>query len=341
MTAAIAGRALMPVRRRAVISAAATITTTTSLKATIPLPCTMTGTILTRRSSPTHLQPSRPAAAAAVDGGLRRWYSTEWAEPAPSHPTVRKWTFNDVIRYLGYREDLDKRRKAGLVPIDVAVDAYENHEMPQETWLVDVREKNELVKTGKIPGALNIPMSRAVEGRGCWRISAEAFREAYGFDRPAKGSHVVFYCRAGVRAHAAAAIVAEAGWKSIGEYSGSWLEWIKEGGPCERVFSNVKDSTSKRWRPLIRRADAGEEFEMRSEEEMAELDGFKDAADEMGEKLRMEVRGSDVEGKGSETEMKSSETEDEDKKMKTKREEMEIEELEDDVKDSESRQKGG
>ncbi|RCI10520.1 hypothetical protein L249_4312 [Ophiocordyceps polyrhachis-furcata BCC 54312] len=246
----------------------------------MPLPSTATTTIV----------PQGLLRLQACGGGgrcRRRWYSTEWAEPAPSHPTTRKWTFDEVIDHLALQDQQDKKKAYRVLPIAMKKKMAETT-LPKEIYLVDVREKNELVKTGKIPGALNIPMSRAVEGRGCWRVSDEAFKATYGISRPPKGSHVVFYCRAGVRAHAAAAIAAEAGWRSIGEYSGSWLEWIKEGGPSERVFSDVKDATTKRWRPLLRDGALDDSALMEAE---------ADGGGETGEKDKME-----------ENEMKDSES---------------------------------
>jgi len=42
---------------------------------------------------------------------------------------------------------------------------------------------------------------------------------------------VVFYCRSGVRSKAAAGLAAQAGYEGVGEYRGSWVEWVeREGG---------------------------------------------------------------------------------------------------------------
>jgi 3-mercaptopyruvate sulfurtransferase SseA len=41
----------------------------------------------------------------------------------------------------------------------------------------------------------------------------------------------VFYCKAGVRSSAAAALAKHWGWENVGEYRGSWLDWAsKKGG---------------------------------------------------------------------------------------------------------------
>lgn len=44
----------------------------------------------------------------------------------------------------------------------------------------------------------------------------------------------MFYCKAGVRSRAAAGLARQGGWKRVGEYSGSWLDWEKRGGEVEK-----------------------------------------------------------------------------------------------------------
>ncbi|KAI0100834.1 Rhodanese-like domain-containing protein [Nemania sp. FL0031] len=97
--------------------------------------------------------------------------------------------------------------------------------------LIDVREPNELQSTGRIPGAVNVPITTWPDS---FHISADEFEDRFGFARPAPGDEVVFYCKAGVRSRAAAGIAREAGWKEVGEYPGSWIEWSGKGGEVER-----------------------------------------------------------------------------------------------------------
>jgi rhodanese-related sulfurtransferase len=94
-----------------------------------------------------------------------------------------------------------------------------------------VREPSELQSTGRIPGALNIPVTSAPDA---FFIPEEEFEERFGFERPEREREVVFYCKSGVRSHAAAGFAKQAGWERVGEYKGSWLDWEKRGGEVEK-----------------------------------------------------------------------------------------------------------
>lgn len=95
----------------------------------------------------------------------------------------------------------------------------------------DVREPGELKQTGRIPHAINIPITSAPDS---FHISDEEFEDRFGYPRPDKDAEVVFYCKAGVRSRGAAAIARDAGWTRVGEYPGSWLDWSEKGGKVER-----------------------------------------------------------------------------------------------------------
>jgi len=100
------------------------------------------------------------------------------------------------------------------------------------TILIDTREPSELQTTGTIPGSLNIPVTSKPDA---FFITPEEFEDRFGFERPGKDKEVVFYCRAGVRSRAAAGLARQAGWENVSEYSGSWLDWEKNGGEKEPV----------------------------------------------------------------------------------------------------------
>ncbi|KAI2607327.1 Rhodanese-like protein [Hypoxylon fragiforme] len=121
---------------------------------------------------------------------------------------------------------------------------------PPKVLLIDTREPSELAQTGRIPGAVNIPIVSAPDSL---HLPADEFLDRYGFEQPAKTNaeerndgrndsrrdddglpQLVFYCKAGVRSRAAAQIAREAGFVNVGEYPGSWLDWVERGGKVER-----------------------------------------------------------------------------------------------------------
>ncbi|KAK2730662.1 rhodanese domain-containing protein [Colletotrichum kahawae] len=97
--------------------------------------------------------------------------------------------------------------------------------------IVDAREPGELVQTGCIPGAINIPVGTAPQS---FHMTSEDFEDLHGFKRPGRDQELIIYCKAGVRSRALASLAKEAGWKNVGEYPGSWLDWEKNGGPVEK-----------------------------------------------------------------------------------------------------------
>ncbi|KAK2807841.1 hypothetical protein FQN50_005230 [Emmonsiellopsis sp. PD_5] len=104
--------------------------------------------------------------------------------------------------------------------------------------LIDVRQPAELLSTGIIPTAHNIPTTQA----DAFFLSPDEFMTRFGFPKPpmtadssSTGNDIVFYCKAGVRASAMAELAVQAGYERerIGVYKGSWLDWEKRGGQVE------------------------------------------------------------------------------------------------------------
>jgi rhodanese-related sulfurtransferase len=95
--------------------------------------------------------------------------------------------------------------------------------------LTDVREPAEYA-AGYIPTAINIPVGSAPDALF---MPAHEFEDKFGFEKPTADQELVFYCKAGVRSSAAAGLAKQVGYKSVGEYRGSWLEWSKNGGRAE------------------------------------------------------------------------------------------------------------
>ena len=92
--------------------------------------------------------------------------------------------------------------------------------------MVDVREPSEF-EGGAIPTAVNVPIASSPDALV---MPAHEFEDKFGFEKPRVDQEVVFYCKAGVRSHAAAEVARQAGYPRVAEYRGSWLDWVKNGG---------------------------------------------------------------------------------------------------------------
>ncbi|KAJ5808043.1 hypothetical protein N7474_009312 [Penicillium riverlandense] len=101
--------------------------------------------------------------------------------------------------------------------------------------LIDVREPAELTGTGIIPSAVAIPLASQPDALF---LTPDEFETRFGFPKPGseQDGEMVFYCKAGVRARAAAQLAVQAGYDParIGVYEGSWLDWEKRGGKVEK-----------------------------------------------------------------------------------------------------------
>ncbi|CAG9939129.1 unnamed protein product [Clonostachys rosea f. rosea IK726] len=148
-------------------------------------------------------------------------------------PLTPRATVATKITSRSYSDDaIPGSRQWNHMDIKEQIKANESSDDKPSVIFVDVREPEELFTTGKIPGAINIPITSAVQS---FHISDEDFVDLYGFERPAKDAELMFYCKAGVRARSAAGLAQHAGWTNVGEYSGSWIDWQAHNGPVEYI----------------------------------------------------------------------------------------------------------
>jgi len=95
--------------------------------------------------------------------------------------------------------------------------------------VVDVREPEELVETGAIPGSHNIPLG---DFERAFSLSPEEFRSTYGFPKPSPSS-LAISCRSGVRATTAWEEVVQHGYCDARVYKGSMLDWQAKELPLD------------------------------------------------------------------------------------------------------------
>ncbi|KAJ5897445.1 hypothetical protein N7504_007733 [Penicillium tannophilum] len=157
---------------------------------------------------------------------------------APTNGLSHKNQKQDSSRLLGQiRWNSDESvslREWGFEDINTTLPS-ENVSSPTHTpVLIDVREPAELNATGIIPTAICIPLASQPDAL---YLTADEFETRFGFPKPSmsQDQKMVFYCKAGVRARAAAQLAVQAGYdpESIGVYDGSWLDWKDKGGKVE------------------------------------------------------------------------------------------------------------
>ncbi|OJJ47718.1 hypothetical protein ASPZODRAFT_141289 [Penicilliopsis zonata CBS 506.65] len=149
------------------------------------------------------------------------------------------------LRYSS-QGDTPAFKQWGFEDINAALDANEASPSltPQKNLiLIDVREPAELLATGTIPGAVCIPLASQPDAIF---LTPQEFETRFGFPKPgeadgdadavAKTAPIVFFCKAGVRARAAAQLAVQAGYdpERVGVYSGSWLDWADKKGRVEK-----------------------------------------------------------------------------------------------------------
>ena len=91
----------------------------------------------------------------------------------------------------------------------------------EDYYIIDVREPDEVAKSGKVVGALNIP-------KGVIENSMKLENEVK-VDQP-----IAVYCESGNRAALAGKCLIEAGYTNIYNLGG-FKDWVKAGGQIESV----------------------------------------------------------------------------------------------------------
>ncbi|KAJ5691074.1 hypothetical protein N7488_011809 [Penicillium malachiteum] len=127
-------------------------------------------------------------------------------------------------------------REWGFEEINTALPSSSSSDLTHTpVILIDVREPAELKGTGIIPTAISIPLASQPDAL---YLTPDEFETRFGFPKPVAEDNqkLVFYCKAGVRARAAAQLAVQAGYdaESLGVYDGSWLDWERNGGRVER-----------------------------------------------------------------------------------------------------------
>ncbi len=151
-----------------------------------------------------------------LDGGLTKWIvEGRKLENGPAHPAPRTFTPRLDESFLA---SLDEVRAALANKSAQVVDAR-----PGERFRGAAPEPRAGLKSGHMPGSLNLPFAEVVEhGRLKSPESLKAIFAAHGVDL---NKPIITTCGSGVSAAILALAVEEAGGKIEGLYDGSWAEW--------------------------------------------------------------------------------------------------------------------
>ncbi|MDX1638042.1 MAG: sulfurtransferase [Balneolaceae bacterium] len=158
-----------------------------------------------------------------LDGGRKKWEAEdrelttevpEYAEADYTIPGVRK-------EYRAFRDDIKEKLHAdnfGLVDVR-SPDEFKGK-------ILAPPGLNELSqRAGHIPGASNIPWSKAVNDDGTFK-SKEELRQIYENEGITPEKDVVAYCRIGERsAHSWFVLNELLEYPNVKNYDGSWTEW--------------------------------------------------------------------------------------------------------------------
>ncbi|XP_009070017.1 PREDICTED: thiosulfate sulfurtransferase/rhodanese-like domain-containing protein 3 [Acanthisitta chloris] len=93
---------------------------------------------------------------------------------------------------------------------------------------IDVRERWEIDRFGKIPESINIPLGELVEAL---QMDPVEFKEQYNQEMPSKSDPVVFSCLAGTRSRQALGFAVSLGFSRVQQYAGGFEDWIKHEPP--------------------------------------------------------------------------------------------------------------
>ncbi|MGH7612276.1 MAG: sulfurtransferase [Candidatus Dormibacteria bacterium] len=162
-----------------------------------------------------------------LNGGRKKWESE--GRPLVSDPTRVEPTTGYPVRAGDDRirafrdqvaQDFVGREGRGLV------DVRSPEEFRGERLAPDHLPGEGAQRGGHIPGARNIPWSKAVDAEAETFLSAEQLRELYGGEGLTPDKEIVAYCRIGERsAHTWFVLRELLGYPAVRNYDGSWTEW--------------------------------------------------------------------------------------------------------------------
>ena len=172
-----------------------------------------------------------------VDGGRKAW-ELEGRDTTTDDPAIQQTSGYPVrepdLSIRAFRQQVldDYLGKEGTALVDVR----SPEEYRGEKLAPDHLPQEQAQRPGHIPGAANIPWSKAVDGTTGRFLGGDELRSLYGGQGVTEDKDVVAYCRIGERsAHTWFVLHELLGFDRVRNYDGSWTEWGSlVGVPIER-----------------------------------------------------------------------------------------------------------
>ena len=170
-----------------------------------------------------------------LDGGRLKW-NLEGREKTGDVPAIEKTEFTipgeERPELRAFRDDVLARVVAGS---GTFVDVRSPEEFSGAKLAPDHLPQEQPYVGGHIPGARNIPWSKAANEDGSFRSAAE-LTDLYGAAGVSANGDVVAYCRIGERSSHTWFVLHELlGYRNVANYDGSWTEYGSlVGAPVER-----------------------------------------------------------------------------------------------------------
>ena len=163
--------------------------------------------------------------AKVMDGGRKKWEEEgrEMTRDVPKYPATQYQAPNRKDGpYRAFRDEVLKHVEAGNPLVDVRSPAeYSGEKLHMEGY-----PQEGALRGGHIPGARNVPWSRAANEDGTFK-SADDLRAIYESEQGLSGDdNVIAYCRIGERSsHTWFVLKYLLGYDHVRNYDGSWTEW--------------------------------------------------------------------------------------------------------------------
>ena len=104
-----------------------------------------------------------------------------------------------------------------------AIDLVGNNEF----IFIDLRDKSELLKSGKIPGAMSCP-------RGMLEFFIDS-KSPFHKEIFSQKKNFIFYCASGFRSALGTETASKMGVKKVSNLTGGFSAWVKSGGIVEQI----------------------------------------------------------------------------------------------------------